>query len=355
MPRARQLGAIPSCAGVMTRVACARARDAGINLAPVLWRVGLTVDDIDNDSAPLRVATQIKCLNVLAEATNDRLLGYHLGRSMDLRRGGLLYYAAASSEVLGDALARIARYSAMVNEGIKLHIEVRDTLRIGFTYAGVPRRSDRHQIEAWTTLIVRYCRELTGRGLQALEVRWMHHRIAESDELDSFFGCRAEFSAERDDVSFSAEAAKLPVANADRFLNKLLVGYCETVLARRKARPGVTQADVENTLAGLLPHGHITIENVAERLSVSPRTLRRKLAAEGVTFAGILEDLRFALARRYLSERDLSISRIAWLLGYTEVSAFSHAFRRWSGHAPRLVRSRRQHAAVPHAKRLARS
>jgi AraC-like DNA-binding protein len=339
----------------MTRVACAAARDAGVDVPPLLRRAGLTVADIDNEGALLRVATQIKCLNLLAEAMDDRLLGFHLGRSMDLRRGGLLYYVAASSEVLGDALARIARYSAMVNEGIKLHTEVGERLRIGFTYAGVPRRSDRHQIEAWMTLIVRYCRELTGRGVQALEVRWMHHRIPESAELDSFFGASAEFSAASDEVSLAAEAAKLPVANADRFLNKLLVGYCENVLARRKARPGITQADVENALAALLPHGHTTIENVARRLSVSPRTLRRKLAAEGVTFARILEDLRFALARRYLSERDLSISRIAWLLGYTEVSAFSHAFRRWAGHAPRAVRSRRQHAGEPPARRRARS
>jgi AraC-like DNA-binding protein len=190
---------------------------------------------------------------------------------------------------------------------------------VGFSYAGVPRRSDRHQIEAWTTLIVRYCRELTGRGLQASEVRWMHHRIPESDELDSFVGCSAEFNASSDEISFAAEAAKLPVDNADPFLNKLLVGYCENVLARRKARPGIIQTDVENALAALLPHGHTNVENVARRLSVSSRTLRRKLAAEGVTFAGILEDLRIALARRYLSERDLSISRIAWLLGYTEV------------------------------------
>jgi AraC-like DNA-binding protein len=183
----------------------------------------------------------------------------------------------------------------------------------------------------------------------------MHHRIPESAELDSFFGCTAEFSAASDEISFAAETAKLPVDNADPFLNKLLVGYCENVLARRKARPGIIQTDVENALAALLPHGHTNIENVARRLSVSSRTLRRKLAAEGVTFAGILEDLRIVLARRYLSERDISISRIAWLLGYTEVSAFSHAFRRWTGHAPRAVRSRRQRPAErPRAKQPAR-
>jgi AraC-like DNA-binding protein len=110
---------------------------------------------------------------------------------------------------------------------------------------------------------------------------------------------------------------------------------------------GAIQADVENALAALLPHGQTGIESVAEKLRMSARTLRRKLAAEGVTFAKILEDLRFALAKHHLAEPDLSISRIAWMLGYTEVSAFSHAFRRWSGRPPRAVRSQRRKPAPP--------
>jgi AraC-like DNA-binding protein len=69
-------------------------------------------------------------------------------------------------------------------------------------------------------------------------------------------------------------------------------------------------------------------------------TLARRLASEGVTFSGVLESLRSDLAERYLVDRDLSISEIAWLLGYGEVSAFTHAFKRWSGHTPREVRSR---------------
>jgi AraC-like DNA-binding protein len=92
----------------------------------------------------------------------------------------------------------------------------------------------------------------------------------------------------------------------------------------------------------LLPHAQGNVESVAHKLGISPRTLRRKLAAEGVTFAGIREDLRLALAKRYLTEQDLSISRIAWLLGYTEVSAFSHAFRRWTGRTPRADRPRQR-------------
>ena len=339
----------------MTRLACERARRAGIDLPPLLERVGLTVEDIEDESVPLSVAEQIDCLNLLADALNDRLLGFHLARDMDLRRTGFLYYVATSSEILGDALQRVARYSVMFNEGVRLQTRIGEAFRIGFEYAGVSRQSDRHQIEAWTTAIVQCCRKITDRRLEPIAVRIVHQRIAESAALDSYFGCIVEFGADKDEVSFAAETAKAPIVYADRFLNRLLIGYCEDVLARRKARSGARRADVENAIAALLPHGTARFEQIAQRLRIRPRTLRRNLSAEGVTFAGILDDLRFALAKRYLAEQHLTITRIAWLLGYTEVSAFSHAFRRWTGRTPRALRSRRpRQAPAPPARRRLR-
>jgi AraC-like DNA-binding protein len=331
----------------MTRLACVHAKAAGVDLRPILKRLSLTLRDIEDEGIRLGVTTQIECLNMLAEAMNDRLLGFHVALDMDLRRTGFLYYVAASSDTLGSALRGLARYSAMINEGIKIETEFGDTVRVGFEFAGVSRRSDRHQIEAWITAIVRCCREIAERELQPVAVRLVHARIAESGKIDSFLGRTIEFGAERDEVLLAGESARLPVANADRYLNSLLTGYGESALARRKARSGVIQTDVENAVAALLPHGGVRIERIAQKLGVTPRTLRRKLAAEDVTFAGILEDLRFALAKDYLAEHGLSISRIAWLLGYTEVSAFSHAFRRWTGRTPRADRSRQQHTASP--------
>jgi AraC-like DNA-binding protein len=97
--------------------------------------------------------------------------------------------------------------------------------------------------------------------------------------------------------------------------------------------------DVERVIAPLLPHGKAKTSEVARQLGVSRRTLSRSLFAEGVTFAKIIEELRAALARRYLKDPALSISEIAWLLGYREVSSFTHAFKRWTGMSPIKFRS----------------
>jgi AraC-like DNA-binding protein len=97
---------------------------------------------------------------------------------------------------------------------------------------------------------------------------------------------------------------------------------------------------VENAILPLLPHGEAQSAEIARRLGVSARTFARKLAAEGVTFSDVLESLKSHLARRYLDDESLSISQIAWLLGYQEVSAFTHAFKRWTGQTPREARAR---------------
>ena len=341
-PISQRFGSIPSCAGLMTRLALAHAQCGGINLPPLLRRVGLKLRDLEDESIPISVTTQINYLNSVAAAMADNLLGFHVALNMDLRRTGFLYYVAASADVLGDGLLNIARYARSVNEGVEPRVEIGKTLRIGLAFSGVARRSDRHQIEAWIVALVRFCREMTGNSVRPVHVRLMHQRLAESGEFDRFLGRAAQFGAALDEVVFARGAANLPIVSADPYLNKLLIEHCEHVIASRKVSTGALRVRVENAIAALLPHGQARVDIVAKKLGVGSRTLRRRLSDEGVTFAGILQEFRMELAERYIAERNLSISRIAWLLGYTEVSAFSHAFRRWTGRTPRVHRSSRR-------------
>jgi AraC-like DNA-binding protein len=337
--KSRRLGAIPTCTGIMTRLACAHARRLGVSLPPLLHRAGLTINDIKDDNSPITVQAQITCLNLIAEALGDNLLGFHIARQIDLRATGFLYYVAASSESLGEALLSVARYSALVNEGMDLKVRIGNALAIELSYAGVPRLSDRHQIESWLVAVVRFCRGMAGRDLQPLGIKMMHQRIAESAELDAFFGRAVDFAADADDVVFQNDVSKLPNVSADPYLNRLLIKYCDEILDRRNVPADALRPNVENAIAALLPHGHANLERVAQRLGITPRTLRRRLRAENLSFARLQREVRTALAKRYLAERNVPISRIAWLLGYSEISTFSHAFKRWTGHTPRAVRS----------------
>ncbi len=109
---------------------------------------------------------------------------------------------------------------------------------------------------------------------------------------------------------------------------------CEEALARRPRLVEPFVARVENLVAPLLPHGNVRTGEIAARLGMSQRTFARRLSEVGLPFSRLLHRLRLELSQRYLVEEKLAVSKVAWLLGYQEVGAFSHAFRRWTGKSP---------------------
>jgi AraC-like DNA-binding protein len=119
----------------------------------------------------------------------------------------------------------------------------------------------------------------------------------------------------------------------------LLLKYCEAALADRRGDMSQLRTRVENAISSLLPHGRVLVEDIARSLGMSERTLARKLSDEGLNFTQILQQLRPDLAVRYLDDRKLHVSKTAWLLGFHEVSAFTHAFKRWTGKTPSQTRT----------------
>jgi AraC-like DNA-binding protein len=336
---AANFSSFPTAIGGIARLASARVQAAGINPGPLLEEAGLTVEQIEDRGARLSVQRQIRFLDLAAGAVHDGLLGFHLAKTCDLRELGLLYYVAASSQTLGEALRRLARYTSINNEGLSVQYFEGRNVRIIVDYVGVPRHSDRHQIEFCLTVLVRLCRHLTQSRLVPTRVRIAHRRDRALSKLATFLGSEIEFNAEGDEVTFDGAITGMPLLSADPYLNELLIKFCEEAMARRRKTRGTFESKVENAVAPLLPHGRVGVGEIARRLGMSNRTFARQLASEGLTFTGLLETLRVELARTYLSDPALPISQIAWLLGYREVSAFTHAFKRWTGKTPREMRS----------------
>ena len=254
-PAASHFCPFPNAAGIVTRLAYARAEAAGVDTASLLKMSGLTLRQIEDPSIRLRVRDQIGFLNHAAEELGDELLGFHLALSPDLRQFGLIYYVAASSEVLGTAVQRVARYCSIINEGIALKYSESKEVVVAVRYVGVSRHKDRHQIEFFMTVLVRLCRQLIGHRLAASRVSLTHHRAGASAELCDFFGGEVEFGAQVDEIAFAPTAKQMPVVSADPYLNNHLTAYFEEALSRRSQNRGTFRSNVENAMAPLLPHG----------------------------------------------------------------------------------------------------
>ena len=335
-----RIGALPTATGRIARFAWVRARRAGLEPKSLLKEAGVTSQQMNDRAARLPVQQQIQFLNLVAKSLGDELLGFHLAQVPDLRELGLLFYVAASSSTLGDALQRMARYCSIVNEGVSVKYLRGDDIRMVFGYVGVARHSDRHQIEFLMTMLIRVCRRLTGMRLVPSQVRITHRRSDQrAPEMAAFFGEKVTFGAKADELAFLPVVGDLAVTSADPYLNEILVENFEKTLSQRRSKGGAFHVAVENAIVPLLPHGKVRAAEIARRLGLSQRTAARRLAAEGLTFSEVLVGLRRDLARRYLSDPSLSISRIAWLLGYQEVSAFTHAFKQWTGKTPREMRA----------------
>jgi AraC-like DNA-binding protein len=329
---------LPTASGGLARLAAQEASAAGLDLGPLLKTSGLTAAQIDDADERLSAKAQIAFVDAVARALGRDRLGFELAREFDLRQIGLLYYVAASSETLVEAVQRIERFSAVGNEAVVFRCSKGADLEIRLDYSGVARHSDRHQIEFFLAALVRVCRSLVGVSLVPLRVTIAHARSEGLSEYNRFFGCRTEFAAPYDAIAFRDDCRRLPVVSADPHLSDILGRYCEETLASRKQTRGSFRVRVENAIAPLLPHGKPQASVVARKLNLSPRTLARRLADEGLSFAAVLEAMRRELALRYLEDAKLSISQVAWLLGFQEAGAFTHAFRRWAGQTPSEMR-----------------
>ncbi len=338
---------VPTAGGGIARAAYIFASQAQVSVEPLLRRANLSIAQVKNPRARIPVSDQIKFLNLVADELRDEFIGIRLARMIDLRELGLLYYVmASSSKTLGDALQRVSRYSTIVNEGVHIRYRRGKFVDVTFNYFGVARQPDRHQIECIITILLRLCQKLAGLSLMPLRVKLMHHRSHLPSEFGPLFGAHVAFACNADQIVYPESIAETPLLNADPYLNGLLVRYCDEAIGARRKRSTTWQLKVENAIAPLLPHGQAEIGKVAEELGVSRRTLARRLASEGLTFRTILNSLRIDLAKRYLRGKDLPISEIAWLLGYRETSAFSHAFKRWTGNAPKQGSAPRLTAAI---------
>ena len=328
----RSVATVLTAGGLAARLAVEELKRSEVDPGLLLARCGLSVAAI-NRRDRIKVMSQIEFLDLASKTLRDEYLGLSLAEQVDLRELGMLYYVAASSQRLGDALKRLERYVRVANEALIVRIGKGTPCRIVLAYAGVSRHLDRHHMEFLALVILRLCRQLVGRKFSPLGARFTHHRSSDI-RAKRQLGCEVQFGAAADEISLDAALLDLPVVGEDPFLQELMLRTCEDAIRDRPSNVSAFRAVVENTIAPLLPHAEAQLETVAALLNLSERTFARRLASEGLTFGEILDGLRRDLAIGYLEQRDLQISQIAWLLGFHQPSAFSHACRRWTGRSP---------------------
>ena len=179
-------------------------------------------------------------------------------------------------------------------------------------------------------------RELCGTGWTPIEVRFAHRRPDDVAPFRLFFRTTLRFDAEEYALRFSAEWLRHPVPYADAELRRLLQKEIDALDLRHAAD---FAEQVRRVLRTALITGHGAAEQVAALFSMHPSTLARRLKAEGLGYRQMVEECRYEMARDMLRHSAMEVSQIAAMLDYADASAFTRAFRRWSGTTPARWRS----------------
>ena len=185
--------------------------------------------------------------------------------------------------------------------------------------------------------VIRALNRATNRDFAPSHMTFAHPRNSGLREIHRILRCPVEFAQTTDSWVFPQRVMELPITSGDSHLLQILEAHADDLLSERRTTTGL-RGLVENQLLSLLPSGRAQMAAVAQQLGMSERSFKRHLAEEGTTFGEILERLRQQLASRYLADNRMSSHQIAWLLGYSEPSAFSHAYKRWTGTTPRRTR-----------------
>jgi AraC-like DNA-binding protein len=290
-----------------------------------------------NRRHPLEVTTRLWRLSV--DATSDPAFGIEVARHTSYQTFHALGFSLATSATLREALERIVRFFAIVTDAADMRLED-DPAGVRFT-VHLRESADPadEAVDAFVAAAVRLCRTLVGRSFSPLAVELRRAAPSDPAPYRRYFRVPVTFGAPLDALMLERGAIETRLLTANPEIARANDAVIADHLARLESSrlaPRVRQAIEEQ-----LPQGEPDPEAIARRLAVSLRSLQRRLAEEGTSFVALLDETRSALARGYLDEDRYSVSEITYLLGFAGVSAFSHAFKRWTGSSPSAYRRRR--------------
>jgi AraC-like DNA-binding protein len=307
--------------------------------AALFTRAGLDTSRLEDPNARYRYEPVRRLWELAVAETGDPCFGLTAAQHWHPSNFHGLGYAWLASGSLKDALERLIRYFRIVTtdpEELRL-VQHAEEYEFRVDTSKVQYRALDVEYDLLLALLMDACRISAGEAFAARRVSLQRTRPSCADRFEAFFGAEVRYGADANSVYFDRLALERQLPTGNLELARANETVVQTYLAHLDRSDVVMRVKV--ALLEHLPSGHVSEEEIAQGLHLSLRTLQRKLRDEGTSYKELLDETRRELATEYIKNPHVSISEITYLLGFSEPSNFSRAFKRWTGSSPSAFRA----------------
>ncbi|WP_210519198.1 AraC family transcriptional regulator [Hymenobacter terricola] len=297
-----------------------------------------------NPDARVPIATIQRLWPLLIDATHDPNFDLHLGGYINFTAAGTLAYVLLHAPTLGAAVVQLCRYQDIACQGVRT-FQTPAAEWPGSSWLNLELTSPaivhpRYVLNSELSIYLAAFGTLTGQPVTPLAVRLAYPRPADTREHEQAFGtAKLEFDAPVTAIAFDAATLAREVLHANPALFPLFEQHAAALLAQLPtSQPPILVERVRSEIVRLLKGEAPTLAAVADQLCLGVRTLQLQLKEAGHTYQQLLDNVRRDLAQSHLREPHLSITDVAFLLGYSEPSVFVRSFKKWTGQTPGAFR-----------------
>jgi AraC-like DNA-binding protein len=318
----------------------ARLEALGFSPVAVLRQAHLPLSLLHQERLVLSTAQWFALWRAIEALSSDPALGLKFGGDIPVEHFDPIFIAALCARSFHEALINVARYKhQFCAEELRI-MEHDGWWQIDVVWNATKEPAPPLLVDGMFASHMALGQRGSGLALHPERVTFRRpplHRAM----YEGHFQCPVDFDAAQDLVVYSRQAIEAPFLTFNPDMLSLLIPQLETLL-RDDATPQTISDQVKTLLKNRLPNKHLTMQNIAQEVNVSIRTLQRQLANEGTSFQQVLDIARRELAEHYLRASSLDLNEIAYLLGYEETSSFHRAFHNWNGTSPGQWRSAQQ-------------
>jgi len=326
------------------RPALSVMQSLGFSTAECLAGTGITAPQLEDPAQGITLAQEIAFHQRLMTLSGDPMLGLKLGEAYRIESYGVLGYAMLSAATLAEAMALASEFDMLTFTHFNLDLRVEG--KVARLVLNKQRLFDADLLRLYEdrelAAILNGGEHALGIRLHPDKIHIMHPASGLEAAYAEYFNCPIVFDCPQTEFFFPASLLLTPMPLRDPETSDYCREQCQKLLAQLSGASAFT--DQIRRLLISQPGHFPSIERLAEMLSCSTRTLRRRLKDEGTSYQALLNEIRYALAKDYLTTR-WSIERIADMLGYSDATNFSHAFKRWHGASPKAYREGQTEAA----------